>query len=256
MVRAAVSRSSRSSAMTSRPTSNDVSRSLPTGASRETTARTPRSRSPPPDLRGRQCWFPVGGEPTWGFPDCTEGTYFGTEHSPDHLRVLDGTPLTACIGLRPPPAHSNGAYSTGSTHCGRLPMARCAASSVASGSRAVGRRRTHRPRRAHPAAPRSPWRTTGVRPERIADRPRPVVRRDHATDLARMWWWCRWSTTASRCRPRTARCTRRARCRSTAGSRPPRFRSPSSSSSATAAGSSTATSGLDAADQGGCVESA
>lgn len=38
-------------------------------------------------------WFPVGGELTSGTPDRKEGIYFGTEHSPTHPRVVDGTPL-------------------------------------------------------------------------------------------------------------------------------------------------------------------
>jgi isopenicillin N synthase-like dioxygenase len=38
-------------------------------------------------------WFPVGGELTSGRPDRKEGIYFGTEHSADHPRVLDATPL-------------------------------------------------------------------------------------------------------------------------------------------------------------------
>jgi len=38
-------------------------------------------------------WFPIGGELTSGTPDRKEGIYFGTEHSPTHPRVVDGTPL-------------------------------------------------------------------------------------------------------------------------------------------------------------------
>jgi len=38
-------------------------------------------------------WFPVGGELTSGVPDRKEGIYFGSEHPPDHPRVLDATPL-------------------------------------------------------------------------------------------------------------------------------------------------------------------
>jgi isopenicillin N synthase-like dioxygenase len=38
-------------------------------------------------------WFPVGGELTSGRPDRKEGVYFGTEHAPDHPRVLAATPL-------------------------------------------------------------------------------------------------------------------------------------------------------------------
>jgi isopenicillin N synthase-like dioxygenase len=38
-------------------------------------------------------WFPVGGEITSGRPDRKEGLYVGEEHSSDHPRVRDGTPL-------------------------------------------------------------------------------------------------------------------------------------------------------------------
>ncbi|HWL42542.1 MAG TPA: 2-oxoglutarate and iron-dependent oxygenase domain-containing protein [Ilumatobacter sp.] len=38
-------------------------------------------------------WFPVRGEVTSGRPDRKEGLYVGTEHPPDHSRVLTGTPL-------------------------------------------------------------------------------------------------------------------------------------------------------------------
>ena len=38
-------------------------------------------------------WFPVGGELTSGIPDSKEGIYIGTEHSPDHPRVLAAVAL-------------------------------------------------------------------------------------------------------------------------------------------------------------------
>jgi isopenicillin N synthase-like dioxygenase len=38
-------------------------------------------------------WFPVGGEVTSGVPDRKEGIYFGTEHPPEHPRVLASTAL-------------------------------------------------------------------------------------------------------------------------------------------------------------------
>jgi len=38
-------------------------------------------------------WFPMGGELTSGIPDRKEGVYFGTEHAPDHPRVVASTPL-------------------------------------------------------------------------------------------------------------------------------------------------------------------
>ncbi len=38
-------------------------------------------------------WFPVGGELTSGVPDRKEGLYFGTEHPPEHARVVAATPL-------------------------------------------------------------------------------------------------------------------------------------------------------------------
>ena len=38
-------------------------------------------------------WFPLGGELTSGVPDRKEGIYFGSEHPPDHPRVLDGVAL-------------------------------------------------------------------------------------------------------------------------------------------------------------------
>ena len=38
-------------------------------------------------------WFPVGGELTSGRPDRKEGWYAGTDHAPDHPRVVAGTPL-------------------------------------------------------------------------------------------------------------------------------------------------------------------
>jgi isopenicillin N synthase-like dioxygenase len=38
-------------------------------------------------------WFPLGGELTSGVPDRKEGIYFGSEHPPDHPRVLAGVAL-------------------------------------------------------------------------------------------------------------------------------------------------------------------
>jgi isopenicillin N synthase-like dioxygenase len=38
-------------------------------------------------------WFPVRGELTSGIPDRKEGLYVGLEHTADHPRVVDGTPL-------------------------------------------------------------------------------------------------------------------------------------------------------------------
>jgi isopenicillin N synthase-like dioxygenase len=38
-------------------------------------------------------WFPIGGELTAGFPDHKEGIYFGSEHPPDHPRVVSSIPL-------------------------------------------------------------------------------------------------------------------------------------------------------------------
>jgi len=38
-------------------------------------------------------WFPLGGELTSGVPDRKEGIYFGSEHRPDHPRVLAGVAL-------------------------------------------------------------------------------------------------------------------------------------------------------------------
>jgi isopenicillin N synthase-like dioxygenase len=38
-------------------------------------------------------WFPLGGELTSGVPDRKEGIYFGSEHAPDHPRVLAGVAL-------------------------------------------------------------------------------------------------------------------------------------------------------------------
>ncbi len=38
-------------------------------------------------------WFPIGGELTSGVPDRKEGIYFGSEHPPDHPRVLAGVAL-------------------------------------------------------------------------------------------------------------------------------------------------------------------
>ena len=48
-------------------------------------------------------WFPLEGELTSGVPDLKEGIYFGVEHSPDHPRVVDGTPLHGANLFPPSP---------------------------------------------------------------------------------------------------------------------------------------------------------